>query len=132
MRVLVISPDRGLEGFLGRELSPAEFEVLGSQPGPAVVRAARAAPPEIAVVYRGDACREATALALALLRDLKPDVRLILVTGVPSPEDAPLLEDGVFYYMPASPPVRLPDVVRAAARSIREEAERRARQGELR
>jgi len=132
MRVLVISADRTLEEFLGRELSRAEFAVFGVRPGAAVVHTSRALRPEIAVVHRGDACREATALALAVLRDVRPEVRIILVSRAPSSEDALLVEEGVFYYMPASPPLRLPDVVRAAARSICEESERQSRQGELR
>ena len=45
---------------------------------------------------------------------------------------AEIVEAGVFYYMAASPPLRLPDVVRAAARSIREEVDRQMRQGEMR
>jgi hypothetical protein len=129
MRVLVISPDRGLEEFLRRELSPAEFGVLGSLPGAGLVHAARAVRPEIAVVHKFDDRREAAALELAILRDIRPDVRIILVSGAPSPDDAPLVESGVFYYMPASPPLRLPDVVRAAARSMREASERHLRHG---
>lgn len=130
MRVFVISPDRALEEFLRRELAAADFEVIGARPGPAVVHTARGARPEIAIVDRVDARRSEAALELAILRDVRAEVRIIVVSGVPSKEDAPLLEDGVFFYMPASPPVRLPEVVRAAARSIREE--RQSRQGELR
>jgi len=131
MRVLVISSDRSVEEFLRRELSPAEFDVSGVRPGAAVIRASRSMRPEIAVVQRGDACREATALELAVLRDARPEVRIILLSRVPSPDDALLVEQGVFYYMPASPALRLPDVVRAAARSLREQSERHARQGVL-
>jgi DNA-binding response OmpR family regulator len=131
MRVLVISPDLSLEQFLRRELSSAEFEILGSQPGPVVIDAARRGRPEIAVIHWGDGRRQTAALEQAVLRALRPDVRIILVSSAPSTDDAELVEAGVFYYMPASPPVRLPDVVRAAARSIRDEFERQSRHGEL-
>ena len=131
MRVLVISSDWSLEQFLRRELSSAEFEILGSQPGPVVIDAARRARPEIAVIHWGDARRQTAALEQAILRALRPDVRIILVSSAPSTDDAELVEAGSFYYMPASPPVRLPDVVRAAARSIRDESERQSRHGEL-
>ena len=132
MRVLVISPDRNLEQFLGRELEPAQFEILGSRPGPAMVDAVRGARPEIAVIHCGEERRETAALEHAFLRAIQPEVRTILVSAVPSADDGELVEAGVFYYMSASPPVRLPDVVRAAARSIHEEADRRQRQGEMR
>jgi DNA-binding response OmpR family regulator len=132
MRVLVISPDRSLEQFLRRELSSAKCEILGSRPGPVLVEAARSARPEIAIIHWGDVRRQTAALEQALLRAVRPDVRIILVSSAPSPDDAELVEAGVFYYMPVSPPVRLPDVVRAAARSIREESDRQLRQRELR
>ncbi len=132
MRVLVISPDRSLEQFLSRELSSAEFEVVGIRPGPALIDAARAAPPEIAVIHCTDTSREMAALEQAVLRAIQPDVRTILVSCAPSPDDGELLEAGVFYYMCASPPLRLPEVVRAAARSIREDSRRQLKQGALR
>ena len=132
MRVLVISPEPGLEEFLRRELSPADFEVLGARPGTAVLQTARGKRPEIAVVHRIDTRHEVAALELAILRDIRPDVRIILVSGVPSSEDALLLETGVFYYLAASPPLRLPELVRAAAASILRETSAKVRQGELR
>ena len=131
MRVLVISPDAGLEEFLTRELPPDEFEIVGTRPGPGMVPAARRGHADIAVVDRVDSRRDAAALELAVLRDVRRDVRLIVVSGAPSPEDARLVEDGIFYYLPASPPVRLPELVRAAARSIAE-ARQRSQQGGLR
>ncbi len=132
MRVLVISPDRNLEQFLDRELGTAGIEVLGSQPGPAMIAAARATRPEIAVIQSSEARRGVTALEHAILRAIQPDVRTIVVSESLSAADADIVEAGVFYYMSASPPVRLPDVVRAAVRSIREEADRHLRQGEMR
>lgn len=132
MRVLVISPDSALEEYLKRALTPAEFEVVGTRPGWAVVELSRRERAAIAVIDQADARREAASLELALLRDARPDARVIVLSAVPSPEDARLVEQGVFFYLSASPPVRLPDVIRAAARSIREETETRTRQGELR
>lgn len=132
MRVLVISPDGNLERFLERELAAAGIEVLGSLPGSTMIAAARAARPEIAVIHRSEARRDSAALEHAILRAIQPDIRTIVVGESLSAADAELVEAGVFYYMSASPPVRLPDVVRAAVRSIREEADRQLRQGEMR
>jgi ActR/RegA family two-component response regulator len=132
MCVLVVSPDQSLEQYLRRELSPAEFEILVSHPGPGVLDASRRARPEIAVIHQGHIRRQTAALEQAILRSVRPNVRIILVSSAPSTDDAELVEAGVFYYMSAAPPVRLPDVVRAAARSLRDEAGRRLRQGETR
>ncbi len=131
MRVLVISPDQALADFLKRDLSAAEFEVLASRPGAEVVRVVRQTRPDIAVIDRLHARRDAAELEVALLRDMRREVRIILVSEVPSTEDGRLVEVGVFFYLSASPPLRLPEVVRAAADSIRQEASEKARQGEL-
>ena len=132
MHVLVISPDGNLEQFLRRELPSAEFQIVGSRPGPVVIDAARRTRPEIAVIHWGDVRRQTAALEQAILRVVRPDIRIILASSAPSPDDAELVEAGSFYYLSASPPVRLPDVVRAAAQSIRDESERQSRHGELR
>ncbi len=132
MRVLVISPDCTLEEYLKRELASSEYEIVGTRPGWGVVETGRRERAPIAVIDRADERREAASLELALLRDARPDVRVIVLSAEPSTEDARLVEQGVFFYLSASPPVRLPDVIRAAARSIREETETRTRQGELR
>ena len=132
MRVLVISPDRTLEDYLSTQLSAAEFEVLGTRPGGNVIEIARRERPQVAVIDGADARAEAAALELAVLRDVRADVRIVVVSRMPSSEDARLVEQGVFFYLAASPPVRQPEVIQAAARAIREEAEARTRQGELR
>jgi len=119
MRVLVISALPALEGLLAEELPQGEFEIFGVRPGAALVAAARAVRPEIAVIDEAGRRREAALLEIALLRDLCPDVRLIALSPSPSLEDAALVEAGLFYYLCASPPARLPDLVRAAARALR-------------
>lgn len=132
MRVLVISADQALERFLNRELSPRDFEVLGVRHGPALVEVARAARPEIAVIHCVEGDRQTTALEHALLRAMLPHLKTILVSTASTPADGEIVEAGVFYYMIASPPLRLPDVVRAAARSIREASDKELRQGAIR
>jgi len=132
MRVLVVSPDQALVDFLRRELATPEFEVLGSLPGAEFMRAVRRASPDIAVIDRAHARRDVAEVEVALLRDLRHEARIILVSEVPSTEDGRLVEVGVFFYLSASPPLRLPELVRAAAESIRQEASEKARQGELR
>lgn len=132
MRVLVVSTDQAVADFLRRELATSEFEVLPTLPGPEFVRALRRARPDIAVIDRVHARGDVAEVEVALLRDARPEVRVILVSEVPSREDGRLVEAGVFFYLSASPPLRLPELVRAAAVSIHQEAHAKQQQGELR
>lgn len=132
MRVLVVGTDQALVDFLRRELSAAEFQILPRLPGAEFVRAVRQAPPDIAVIDRAHARRDVAEMEVALLRDARREARIILVSEVPSAEDGRLVEVGVFFYLSASPPLRLPELVRAAAASILQETSAKVRQGELR
>ena len=132
MRVLVVGSDQAVADFLRRELSAVDFQILPSLPGAEFVRAVRQAPPEIAVIDRAHARRDVAEMEVALLRDARREARIILVSEVPSPEDGRLVEVGVFFYLSASPPLRLPDLVRAAAASILQETSAKVQQGELR
>jgi len=132
MRVLVVSTDGTLCDFLRRELPQAEFAVVPTAPGAEFVRSARQACPDVAVIDRVHARRDVAEVEVALLRSLRPEARIILVSEVPSRDDARLVEVGVFFYLSASPPLRLPELVRAAAESIRQEKHAKLKQGELR
>ncbi len=132
LRVLVVSPEQVLVDFLKRELSAAEFAVAPTLPGAEFVRGVRQACPDIVVIDRIHAGRDVAEMEVALLRDVRPGVRIILVSEIPSQEDARLVEAGVFFYLPASPPLRLPELIQAAAVSIRQEEHTKLRQGELR
>lgn len=132
MRVLVVSPDQALVDFLRRELAAPEFGVVATLPGAEFVRAVRQAPLDVAVIDRAHARREVAEMEVALLRDARPEARIILVSEVPSSEDGRLVEAGVFFYLSASPPLRLPELVHAAAASIHQETQAKLRQGELR
>jgi DNA-binding response OmpR family regulator len=132
MRVLVVSTDQTLGDFLNRELPQAEFTIVPTRPGADFVRSVRQACPDVAVIDRVHARRDVAEMEVALLRDLRPEARVILVSEVPSKDDARLVEVGVFFYLSASPPLRLPELVQAAAVSIRQETHAKLRQGELR
>lgn len=132
LRVLVVSPERVLMDFLKRELDEAEFALVPTLPGAEFVRSLRQASPDIAVIDRIHAARDVAEMEVALLRDVRPGARIILVSEIPSREDARLVEAGVFFYLSASPPLRLPELVRAAAASIHRETHTKLRQGELR
>jgi hypothetical protein len=127
LRVLVISPETAVETLLRRHLSSADFEVLRLAPGGALVAGVRRVRPDIAVIDRADSRRAAVPMEVALLRDARPEVRVIAVsagagTGV---EDGTLVELGLFFLLQASPPLRLPDLVLAAAQSLGDQGRRR-------
>lgn len=120
--VLIVGPDDVLAGSLRQELSPGECDIVGVRPGSGFVHAARLRKPQIAVLDRVDRRREAAQTEIAVLRDARDDVRIIVVCEASSSEDARLVEEGIFYYL--SPPSigRLSEVIRAAAHSIRTRA----------
>jgi len=119
-RVLIISPEPSVEDLLRRELPPTEFEMTRLAPGAGLVSAVRLLRPDVAVIDRVHERKDAVLMEVALLRDARPDVRIIALSPGTSLEDASLVELGLFYLLQASPPVRLPELVRAAARSLRQ------------
>lgn len=132
MRVLVVSTDQALGHFLRRELPQGDFAVVATLPGAEFVRSVRQACADVAIIDRVHARRDVAEMEVALLQDLRPEARVILVSEVPTKDDARLVEAGVFFYLSASPPLRLPELVQAAAASIRQETRAKLRQGELR
>jgi DNA-binding NtrC family response regulator len=135
LRVLVISPEASVEALLGCQLPPGDFEVVRQAPGGGLVEAIRRVRPHIAVIDEVHARPIAVAMEVALLRDARPEVRVIAVSTATGSEreDARLIELGLFFYLRAATPVRLPDLVLAAARSLRSRrssaAARRDREG---
>ena len=128
-RVLVISPEAAVEEMLRRQLPPAQFEVVRLAPGGGLVLGVRRLRPDIAVIDQVHVRRAAVPMEVALLRDARPEVRVIAVSAGngTAAEDALLVELGLFFFLQASPPVRLPDLVLAAGRSLQHrQPERRA------
>lgn len=120
-RVLVSSPDAGVADDLAAALPPAEFAVARCRPGFSFMRA-RALLPHIALIDRIHERSEAAQMEITVLKEQRGDVRIILLSEEPSPADADLIEDGVFYYLAAPSPATVAAVVRAAAASLRREA----------
>jgi hypothetical protein len=137
-RVLVISPKVSLEALLSRRLPPDHFEMVRLEPGGGVVAAIRRVRPHIAAIDEVHARPVAVAMEVALLRDVRPEVRVIAVSAEAgnTREEASLVELGLFFNLRAAPPLRLPDLVVAAARSLRgrrpEAATRRDREAAVR
>lgn len=123
VRVLVNSPDREIGDFLKRKLSPLQWEITTTRPGPAFVEAAQRERPEIAVIDRIHERPEAAQVEIAVLKNIRPEVRIIALSGDPSREDVRVVERGVFYYLAQDWRPVIVDIVQAASRSCREQFE---------
>lgn len=124
-QVAIISPTADLGATLSRSLSAGRFDLADIRPGPAVLRELRRFRPEIAIVDRIDERPEAAQLEIALLKDLCPEAPIIALSGESSESDAPIVEQGIFYYMAAPSDGDLIRVIDAAEHSILAGARRR-------
>ena len=119
LRVLVNSPDDVLVGLLKSELSSPQLLVAYTEPGASFMQAARSLRPQIALIDRIHERAAAAQMEIAVLKDLRGDVRVIVLSEDPSAADASVVEQGVFYYMASPSPAKIVAVVQAAVGSIR-------------
>jgi ActR/RegA family two-component response regulator len=115
-RILVISPGTRIGEILAG--APSDFEVIAIRPGPDVVEVARREQPQIAVIDGIHERAEVALLEIALLKDLQPDVQIIVLSERSSVRDARIVEQGIFYYMTAPPGQELIRVIDAATRLL--------------
>ena len=117
-RILVISPTERICRILAAESQRMGFELLDVRPGPAVVNAIRRERPHIAIVDGIHGRADAALLEIAVLKDVRPEVQIIVLSECSSVRDAGIVEQGIFYYMAAPPGEELLRVVDAATRLI--------------
>ena len=115
-RILVISPGSRIGEILNGARS--DFEVIDIRPGPDVVEVARREQPQIAIIDGIHERAEVALLEIALLKDLRPEVQIIVLSERSSVRDARIVEQGIFYYMTAPPGRELIRVIEAAARLL--------------
>ena len=118
LKVMMSSLDARLSEFLQRRLSPADFVVVEAQHGAHFFETARREHPEIAVIDCTPERAEASQLEIALLKDIRPEVRIIAISRRSTEEDAKVVEQGVFYYTTEPSGEELIQVIEAAARSM--------------
>lgn len=118
LRVMVVSTQKEVGDFLKGNLSPTRFTVSTVSPGAGFVQAARREHPDIAVLDSVDTRSGAAQLEIELLKEIRPQVRIIALTQKSSPGDADIVEQGVFYYMISIVGVELIQIIEAAARSL--------------
>lgn len=96
----------------------AKFRVVVARPGPDFVDVVRRERPEIAVLNGVDERPEEAAMEIEVLKAIQSEVRVIAISGTPTPKDAAIVELGVFYYLAGPPGTELVEVVEAASRSL--------------
>jgi DNA-binding NarL/FixJ family response regulator len=117
LNVLVISPGRQTDSWLIRRLDPRRFALRYVRPGPGLVQAVRAAPPDVAVLDGIHARPELAAIEVALLKAHNPAVQIIATSDQSSELDARVIEQGVFCYLAGCSRDELLRVLHAAAQS---------------
>lgn len=123
MHVLVVATRDELASELGA-LLPAHFAVHACRPGSGFFDRARTVRPHIAVLDRFDERPAAAQIELEVLKDVRRDVRILAVSGHSTPQDASLLEGGVFYYTTEARGPQLRPVIEAAAKDIQARAKK--------
>ncbi len=121
IKILVISPSSIMGEYLRSHMPAGEFEVITTLPGATVIEMADHVSPQIAVIDHIEERPKTVVMEVMLLKEMRPGIRIIILSGRPSANDAEIVERGVFYYMsiPVGPP--LIEVIEAAARAIRNE-----------
>lgn len=125
VRILVNTSDAELARSLESAIHEPEFALAFSGPGAWFVRDVRRTRPQIAVIDRVHERPQAAQTEIALLKDCRPDVRIVLLSQEPSRADGALVEQGVFFYLAAPSLTTLTAVIHAAAASLQGEAARR-------
>lgn len=121
-RVLVNTPDVDMASALEVALDGTEFALAFSRPGARFVQDARRVCPQIALIDRVHERQTAAQMEIALLKQCQSDVRIVLLSQEPSPADAVLVEQGVFFYLSVPSLPHVIAVIRAAAASLQREA----------
>ena len=113
--VLVVSAGSGIGEWLASHLSRDQFAVRTVRPGAALIEAVRARQPHLAVLDQIDAHPETAQLAVALLKDRNPGVRIVALSGASSDADGEVVEQGIFCYLASRSREELLRVIEAAA-----------------
>lgn len=117
LRILVSSPDPEIGIFLKARLSPSRYKVITCQAGANFVEIAQQERPEIVVLEWDGAPVETVLMEIALLKSIRPEVRLIALSRESSMEDIQIVEHGVFYYLTREWRPVIVDIIQAAVQS---------------
>jgi DNA-binding NtrC family response regulator len=118
IRVVVISTGTVIREILAEAFCPAQLCVIEVRPGPGMLEMARRTQPHVAIIDSIHERLDAAELEIAFLKDLLPDIQIIVLSQHSSLGDARIVEQGVFYYMAAPPGEELVRIVEAAGHSL--------------
>ena len=118
VRILANSPDSKLGKFLEGELVPELFKVVYTQPGSEFVEVLPRVRPHVAILDRVHERSDAAVLEVLMLKAVCPDARIIVLSEASSPQDAKIVELGVFYYLASPGWVELREVIEAAVQTL--------------
>ena len=117
-RILIHSTDTQIQEVLQQELDPQDFEVSSVGPNPSFVQMFRQLWPHIVILDRVDEHQDVAQLEIAMIKDVNPDARIIVISKQSSQKDASLIEQGIFYYLTNSDHRELVRVIQAAVKSM--------------
>lgn len=120
IRVLINSPDIEMAPALRKALGSESgmYSVSDARPGPVFVRTVRGDKTDIVVFDRVHEHPEATQVEIAIVKDIRPEARIIVISGESSEKDAKIIEQGVYYYLTSGAGPELIRVIKAAAKSL--------------
>lgn len=99
IRILVDSPDPKTVEFLKKQLSDARFKIIATNKGQHFLELARREQPHIVVIDRIHERQEIVRQQIMALHEVRPEIRIIAISEQSSPNDAPVIEQGLFYYL---------------------------------
>lgn len=118
LRVMTVTPDADLSRELSGQLPQRLFRMVDVRPGPAFISTAYSESPHIAVLDQIERRTESAQLEIALLKKIRPGVRIILSSRFSSTVEAPLVEQGIFFYFAGRSKSELFRVVLASAKAF--------------
>ncbi|HEX6132392.1 MAG TPA: hypothetical protein VFZ24_00330 [Longimicrobiales bacterium] len=113
--VLIVSSVPAVSAWLAGRLDHTHYRVHAVEPGPALVEAVRQGHPDVAIIDGIDTQPQSARLAVALLKDSNPGVRIVALSGASSEADGGVIEQGIFCYLANCSREELLRVVEAAA-----------------
>ncbi len=117
IRVVIKSTDKELEVLLNSSLDSARYEIICDRSEFSTVKHVIDSVPDI-LVLELDPKEKMPELVISVLREVRPNLKIIALTPVSSPNDAKVIEQGIFYYLAKPLGEELVEAVRAAAKAV--------------
>lgn len=117
-RVLTTGTHSQVDTFLKNNLPTRRFVVIDTLSGQPFVEAARKFRPNIVLFGNADATQETVRMEIAVLKEIVPQAKILVLSGESTRADAVLVEPGVFYYGTGVSDSNLLRIIQAAAQDF--------------